>query len=256
MSDLSSVGHYYTRHNQRIDNPIHIKLDRVFVNDNWMSSFPNSYYIVSDPDISDHCPIILNLDSITNNSKRFMFKNYWSKLPAFWNEVLKVFSLPTSGSLIFYHYHKLRELKFILKQRNWNSSNSLREDFHNLSLAQTEVFSKLQQYPLNHTLNTNLKSINSMLCDLKARLLDWATQRSKTKWLKAGEDDLKFLYANINIRHNSNQIRGVLVDGTLYTSQSDVNFVFINHFQRLFNATPPSGSNPPPNWKLSAGCFA
>ncbi|PKU59522.1 Putative ribonuclease H protein [Dendrobium catenatum] len=59
IHDLSSVGHFYTWHNQQIYNPIHIKLDRVLVNDYWLHNFPNSYYIVEDLDCSDHSSLIL-----------------------------------------------------------------------------------------------------------------------------------------------------------------------------------------------------
>ncbi|PKU78543.1 Putative ribonuclease H protein [Dendrobium catenatum] len=59
IHDLSSVGHFFTWHNQQIHNPIHIKLDRVLVNDTWLNCFPNSFYKVEDPDSSDHSPLIL-----------------------------------------------------------------------------------------------------------------------------------------------------------------------------------------------------
>ncbi|XP_028549034.1 uncharacterized protein LOC114579204 [Dendrobium catenatum] len=59
IHDLSSVGHFYTWHNQQTQNPIHIKLDRVLVNDLWLHKYPSSFYKVEDPDCSDHSPLIL-----------------------------------------------------------------------------------------------------------------------------------------------------------------------------------------------------
>ncbi|PKU84396.1 Putative ribonuclease H protein [Dendrobium catenatum] len=63
IHDLSSVGHFYTWHNQQTQNPIHIKLDRVLVNDLWLHKYPSSFYKVEDPDCSDHSPLILIIHS-------------------------------------------------------------------------------------------------------------------------------------------------------------------------------------------------
>ncbi|XP_020693555.1 uncharacterized protein LOC110107610 [Dendrobium catenatum] len=247
--ELASVGHYFTWFNHRLDDPIHIKLDRAFINEAWLSSFPNSFYIVSDPDISDHCPIILHLDSPSTKKHYFMYKNFWNTLPTFWKNVLEVFTRPASGSPICDHYHKLRELKGHLKHNNLNSSNYIRDEMESLSQAQIEILSILQNDPLNYALNARLKFINSELSDNKARWVDWISQRSRARWLKDGEDDLKFIYTNINSRHISNQIRGIKVDGVLYDTIYGISSAFINHFQQLFNGAPPIGIDclPPGN---------
>ncbi|KAI0502320.1 hypothetical protein KFK09_017267 [Dendrobium nobile] len=60
LLDLHSIGSKFTWFNQRPDNPIHIKLDRVLVNDCWLKAFPESYYSLQSPSTSDHCPIIIH----------------------------------------------------------------------------------------------------------------------------------------------------------------------------------------------------
>ncbi|KAI0494111.1 hypothetical protein KFK09_024242 [Dendrobium nobile] len=243
VSELPSVGHFFTWFNHRLDNPIHIKLDRTFINDAWLSCFPNSYYIVSEPDVSDHCPIILNLDHPTTNKHRFLFKNYWCTLPAFWKSVLDIFSSPPTGSPICDLYHKLRELKCQIKHSNWISSNFIKDKMETLAQAQTDILQCLQNDPLNTDLNAMLLSTNLELSENKARWVDWISQRSKARWLKDGEDDLKFLYSNINCRSNANQIRGITVNGVLLNTCDDISMAFINHFQQLFNGAPPMGNN-------------
>ncbi|PKU67688.1 Putative ribonuclease H protein [Dendrobium catenatum] len=59
VHELSSVGHFFTWHNHQHLNPIHIKLDRVLINDHWLLNFPNSFYRVDDPVCSDHSPLIV-----------------------------------------------------------------------------------------------------------------------------------------------------------------------------------------------------
>lgn len=76
MDDLTSIGPSFTWFNQRADSPIHIKLDHMMVNEHWLSSFPDSYYMVKNPDGSDHCPIILKYGVNSSTHHRFLFKNY------------------------------------------------------------------------------------------------------------------------------------------------------------------------------------
>lgn len=74
--ELSPVGHYFTWFNQRVDTPIHINLDRVLVNDAWLNTLNNTYYLMGDPMISDHSPIIVLSHNNIIQNHRFLYKNY------------------------------------------------------------------------------------------------------------------------------------------------------------------------------------
>ncbi|PKU84572.1 threonine dehydratase [Dendrobium catenatum] len=92
LKELASVGPSYTWFNQRTINPIHIKLDRMLVNDDWMEAYPNSHYVVKPPKCSDHCPIILMPCHKKVTHHRFLFKNYWIKSKDFWYLLLSIFT--------------------------------------------------------------------------------------------------------------------------------------------------------------------
>ncbi|XP_028550583.1 uncharacterized protein LOC114579597 [Dendrobium catenatum] len=85
LIDLPSTGNFHTWFNQRQDNPIHLKLDRVLVNETWINQFPNSHYNVLSSLVSDHTPLILIDVPTKKTPKRFMYKNYWSHIPDFWS---------------------------------------------------------------------------------------------------------------------------------------------------------------------------
>ncbi|XP_020684802.1 uncharacterized protein LOC110101296 [Dendrobium catenatum] len=234
--DLAYVGHFYTWFNQRIDNLIHIKLDRVFVNNIWLNLYPDSYYIVGDPEISDHCPIILQYESIPKHNHRLQYKNYWHKFSAFWDDVLNVFSRPTSASPIYDLYYKLKELKISIKSINWNSSNALQKVIRDLFSTQAGILSSLQDNPLDTSLNNALKSTSFNLIDAHSHWFDWISQRGKAKWLAYGEDDLKFLYSKIKHINNTSRIRCINANGYILTSSSEISSTFITHFTNLFNS--------------------
>ncbi|KAI0507248.1 hypothetical protein KFK09_013370 [Dendrobium nobile] len=58
-----------------------------------------------------------------------------------------------------------------------------------------------------------------------------------------GEDDLKFLYSRINIRHNSNLIKSITTSEGEFTDAAAINTAIVNHFKKIYNTTLPSNSS-------------
>ncbi|XP_020682798.1 uncharacterized protein LOC110099846 [Dendrobium catenatum] len=76
LVDLHSVGCNFTWFNQRVDNLIHIKLDRVLVNNSWLKKYSESFCSIQNPSCSDHCPVILHSWSSNKAFHRYLFKYY------------------------------------------------------------------------------------------------------------------------------------------------------------------------------------
>ncbi|XP_020686476.1 uncharacterized protein LOC110102466 [Dendrobium catenatum] len=170
IHDLSSVGHFYTWHNQQIYNPIHIKLDRVLVNDYWLHNFPNSYYIVEDLDCSDHSSLILVNSDDNKRGHRFLFKNYCTKFPDFWGFLMEAFSLPNKSSPLSSFNFKLKSLKNSMKHKKWTNSNLIQVQIDTLKDLQHSVLAQIQTNPLDHYLNGKLHQINTNLAHNQAAL--------------------------------------------------------------------------------------
>ncbi|XP_020689773.1 uncharacterized protein LOC110104846 [Dendrobium catenatum] len=198
VHELSSVGHYYTWFNQRADKPIHIKLDRALVNDAWLSTFNNTY---------------------------------------FWDCLISSFSQHYRSSPICAFYYKLKDLKRKIKTKTWASSSRLKQDLDNLSFEQNLLLSRLQDNPTDPILNATLSFTNRCMADINHAWTEWISQRGKASWLSCGEDDLKFLYARINIRHNVNLIKSLSTPDGILTSHQEIKEAAISHFQNLFNSS-------------------
>ncbi|KAL0914365.1 hypothetical protein M5K25_014709 [Dendrobium thyrsiflorum] len=94
LLDLASKGLNFSWFNQRANDPIHLKLDRMLINDKWLENYPNSYYEIASPICSDHSPIILHPNQHFRTTHRFLFKNFWTNQDDFWFELLSIFSTP------------------------------------------------------------------------------------------------------------------------------------------------------------------
>ncbi|XP_020683371.1 uncharacterized protein LOC110100275 [Dendrobium catenatum] len=204
LEDLPSSGNFYTWFNQRADNLIHIKLDRVLINETWISAYPNSYYKVCNSLVLEHTPLILKSKLDRSTSKRFMFKNFWCKIPKFWDILISIFASPSQGNPINSLYQKLNLLKKEIKSKKWASSSHLDIKCAEISAVQNQLQLQLDTNPLNFSICGLLKKINLDFAFYNSLRANWIIQRSKVKWLTNGEEDLKFLYSRIHRRNSHN----------------------------------------------------
>ncbi|XP_028555181.1 uncharacterized protein LOC114580776 [Dendrobium catenatum] len=237
LLDLASTGLQYTWFNQRANDPIHLKLDRMLINDKWLESYPHSYYEVLNPSCSDHSPIVLFTGHSVMHKHRFLFKNFWTKQDRFWSDLLSIFAQPIHGNPIHGLYFKLNKLKQNIKLKDWASSSLLSAKLSSLKEHQAICLDKINEDPLNPSLNQTLKCINAQILECSSSWTNWVLQRAKLKWLSQGEDDLKFLYARIRKRRNHST--SPLVANADPIVRKDLISSIILHFERLFNAPTP-----------------
>ncbi|PKU61258.1 Putative ribonuclease H protein [Dendrobium catenatum] len=232
--DLKSTGLRYTWFNGRVDDPIHIKLDRMLVNQKWLDSFPLSYYKVVPPTCSDHTPLLL-CSGAPSLLSRFQFKNYWLNFDGFWDILITSFATHHAGSLISNLYGKLKTLKLQLKSKNWAKNDYVKSHLEVLLQQQKLCLDHLQTNPLDQALNASLKALNNSILNLQKAWSSWIIQRAKEKWLYNGEDDLGFLYARIKTRANSSKIREIFTDEGHFNSPPEVAKAIVDHFKKLYN---------------------
>ncbi|XP_020680590.1 uncharacterized protein LOC110098192, partial [Dendrobium catenatum] len=207
VQDLASVGLFYTWFNQRVDFPIHIKLDRMLVNSTFLDVFPTAYYKVDSYSGSDHAPLIIYSSHFRRMASRFMFKEFWTKLDDFWVETQLAFERTPCASPIASFYECLRYLKVVIRKKNWCSSNYISNSILELKNLQFQYLSDIQREPLNLALNIALKNTNDQLASFQAA------------W---------------------NVIKELSSPHGLLSSHADKAQALINHFKILYNApTPP-----------------
>ncbi|PKU65301.1 Putative ribonuclease H protein [Dendrobium catenatum] len=239
LHDLASIGLQFTWFNQRVDLPIHIKLDRILVNSEFLDLFPSAYYKIEAPSGSDHSPLILMANKAVKTVSRFLFKNFWLQLDEFWEIMLKALENPFRASPIHSFYKLLRDIKLATKEKNWASSSNLSKAILEAKRNHLHYLNEIQSNPLDLGLNVSLKRASNSLELLQSYWSSWISQRAKAYWLAQGEDDLGFLYAKIRDRKNKNNIKEINYLGRILHSHRDMAEAFVMHFSDLFNAPLP-----------------
>ncbi|XP_020681566.1 uncharacterized protein LOC110098944, partial [Dendrobium catenatum] len=237
VQDITSIGLFFTWFNQRVDNPIHIKLDRVLINNALLDFLPNAYYTVEPPLGSNHSSLIFKYTHHKPISARFMFKNFWINMDGFWDDVLTAFSSRSPRSSMASFCHSLHWLKRTLKNRHWASSSYLSNALLEMKRKQHQCLIDIQSHPLDLEHNHYLKKINDDIASLQAQRTSWIAQRAKASWLTHGEDDLSFLFVKIRSRNNKNNIKEITTSEGHFTKFQDISNAIVKHFEGLFNTT-------------------
>lgn len=117
LQDLTFRGCSFTWWNKQKVAPIAKKLDRVLVNDSWLSHFPCSSAYFGEPDFSDHASSTINLSSLNSVQKKpFKFFNFHLQNSEFLNLICcSWFTFNFVGSDMFRLSKKLQALKKVIK---------------------------------------------------------------------------------------------------------------------------------------------
>ncbi|KAL0912083.1 hypothetical protein M5K25_018031 [Dendrobium thyrsiflorum] len=128
-----------------------------------------------------------------------------------WAILISVFAVPSLGNPILDFCKKLQKIKSNIKPEKWASSSSLSSTLNDLHQQQSYCMPLLESDP--------------------ECLPKWKTE-SQSKWLKYGEDDLKFLYSKIRVRKNCNQISVYAALAELSNPHSNAIHNIMQHFTR------------------------
>ncbi|XP_050220840.1 uncharacterized protein LOC126671160 [Mercurialis annua] len=145
VNELPHSGNHYTWcNNQCGDNRIWRKLDWVFVNESWMNSWEESFYVVHNPGISDHSPLVVSLNNGTYIRRSpFRFFNSWCEHPNFSAIIDDGWKANFNGCMMYKVYQKLkivrRSLRAMNKEVFADISNKVNDTKKLLNSLQTDI---------------------------------------------------------------------------------------------------------------------
>ncbi|XP_043720916.1 uncharacterized protein LOC122668414 [Telopea speciosissima] len=242
VNDLRWSGFPLTWSNKRAgSNRIACKLDRVLVNEEWLTSFPTSHAIFDNLDISDHSPISLEIQPFTSFSpKPFKYFDMWSSHETFlplvqeaWNKPVFSFSSP-----LLAFSKKLKNVKAALKV--WNNTT-----FGNISIQVSEckenlasIQVQLQSDSLNDLLAEEEKEVSRHLSSLLAREESFLKKKSRIKWLDLGDSNTAYFHWSVKAKVNANSIvQLTLPDGSTVNTVKDIKDLAVQHFKSIFSGS-------------------
>ena len=132
LADIPFLGPIFTwmNHWEGV-NFIARKFDRCLQNECCLDVFPNAMTEVLHPGLSDHCPLVTNLNFRPDPGRSilypFKFFNFWADHPAFLELVKDAWNNDVFGTPMYRLTRKLKSVKATLKAFNFHSFAKLRE---------------------------------------------------------------------------------------------------------------------------------
>ena len=242
LDDMPFNGPLYTWINRRVGEQfIARKLDRSLQNECALDIFPNAVTEVLNPGLSDHCPLIVNLNNSGDTYPRrrcpFKFFNFWADHPSFIDLVKDAWDYDVYGTPMYRLTRKLRNVKSRLKAFNFQIFDNIQEKVvesrETLQRAQADLLSNPNDSGLVENEKICLKNLHELARDEEGYL----KQKSRIQWLKLGDQNSKFFHKVVKARNSRNSIKSItLENGCRIEDPSSIKKEFVNHFQSVLGS--------------------
>lgn len=211
------------------------KLDRVFVQEDWITKFPMLNASILRRSVSDHCPLLIKSRDIDWGPKPFRFQDVWLTHQGCL-EIIKNSWLKNNGKPFM---EKLKMVKTDLKV--WNS-----QDFGNIDSQIAHHELEIEKWDnIANTRNLNMEEAQmrssaqlNLWSWLKKKEIYWA-QNSRIQWLKLGDKNTRFFHTFASIRRNKNNISSVACGEYKLEAPSEIREAATDFYKSLFKEDAP-----------------
>ncbi|XP_074306340.1 uncharacterized protein LOC141641582 [Silene latifolia] len=120
LADLKATGAFFTWNNKHeTGDKVYSRIDRVMINDDWITTFPDSVANFLPEGLFDHCPCLISLEcSHQQRTKSFKYFNMWAFSKEFDSTVRNCWSTVVQGTPMFRVVQKLKLLKKAFRNLN------------------------------------------------------------------------------------------------------------------------------------------
>lgn len=207
-------GEYTWCNNQVGEDRIYSRIDRFLANSIWFQTYQSHVVEIMDINISDHCPLSLNIDdAYCRGPGLFRFLNVMTENLAF-RKILDDHWHPSKhGNLLVNLWRNLKHLKEPLKALN----NSYYKGIDEKLLTSRDALREVQR-------KMNIQIKNAQLIqqekDLREDIEKWSNieekiwhQKSRIEWLKLGDGNTRFFHAYAKTRTGAKAIKVLFTEG-------------------------------------------
>jgi hypothetical protein len=198
--------------------PLLERIDWFFTSQSWIGSYPNTYAHSLVMEVSDHWPLVVDIQTSIPKRKVFRFENCWLLHESFLPRVSQVWNgiYPQTdpAKLITAKFKALRGAL-----RVWQSKLSKLKDTISNIKAVLSFIDLIEEWRDLSIEEWNCREIlNDKLSQLLHQQKIYWKQRGAIKWVRLGDESIKFFHANATIRNRRNSIASL--------SDSNGNMVF------------------------------
>ncbi|XP_074305687.1 uncharacterized protein LOC141640907 [Silene latifolia] len=216
------------------------KLDRALVNQQWISSFPTSNALFMESGLSDHSPVVVQVQEDIKTQKWFSFLNSWIQHTNYDTIVRAFWSSHVAGNPMFRLFTKLKKVKHALTCFHRGNFSDLTSRVKAAKLQLKDCQKKLLQDPFSPLFIEVERDCLANYTTLKKAELAMLTQRAKLTHIQSSDTSSKYFFAKIAERkHQQNIVNIVDHNGLLHQGVDNVSLAFQNYYTQLLGQTAP-----------------
>ncbi|XP_021863898.1 uncharacterized protein [Spinacia oleracea] len=189
--DAKLNGNFFTWNNkQQGSRRVFSKLDRVMINHDWCTQFPNTEVCFKNEGYFDHCPGIISVyPHLDVGKKPFKFFPMWQAAPQY-NEIIKLaWNKNILGTPMYQVVQKLKNVKIALKKLNKEGFGDIEaleaKTAHALQLLQDE----LHLNPADNVIADKEKQAQHDYMVAHKAMISFLAHKAKDRWVKEGDEN-------------------------------------------------------------------
>jgi hypothetical protein len=222
-------------------NAIARRLDRFFVSASLLTSFGQASSWVVFPYISDHAPVILQLNlTVLPSPYPFKFNHSWLSRDDYVELVRETWTDPLLNSDLNPQTRLVRKLKALKhKTKHWFHLKQLEEQgrMHTLESEISNLTHRFNNTPMRVEDSDCLKRLEADR-DALLRTEEFAWRlRSRATWLKCGDSNTKYFHRVASHNRHKKLIWSIEKGGSEIRGQVDIKKEAVSHFSQQFKAT-------------------
>lgn len=230
LFDMSPLGRKFTWYHA--SGNAMSRIDRVLISDSWNSGWGIPSLWVLPRTISDHCPLVLKYGNLDWGPKPFRFNTYWLENKLFKKLVEDSWrNQRASGWMAVVLKTKLKGLKDVI--RGWS-----KHEYGNLDSKVACLVAEIGDLDVKGELGV----LSSEEVGLRKEKFDemWKLlkckeaslfQRSRSKWLKEGDENSKYFHRCVKARAAKNSLKAIKVDGGWVDTPVEVRRAVVDYFK-------------------------
>ncbi|XP_074300776.1 uncharacterized protein LOC141632097 [Silene latifolia] len=151
LTDMKARGAFYTWNNkQGSDSLIYSRIDRVFINEEWLEQYPDSFAHFLPEGLFDHCPGLVHFEEERQRrGNSFKYYNMWSMAKEYKEVVIDGWNREVQGTPMFKIVSKLKGLKKGLLALNKDNFDDIENLTNLIELSLKHFQSLLISDPFN-----------------------------------------------------------------------------------------------------------
>ncbi|XP_074315490.1 uncharacterized protein LOC141651689 [Silene latifolia] len=236
LHDLKTTGAFFTWNNkQPSETRVFSRIDRVLVNGDWLTQWPDWYAHYLPEGSFDHCLyIIAHGNCVGGKRKPFKFYNMWTKVKDFDILVKENWHIYVTGSPMFRVVRKHKLLKPALRGLNRALFSDIERNadvaFHLLTDCQLQ----LQSNSMNTILMDKEREIRETYQLLNDAMNDYLQQKAKCDWAREGDTNSTMFHQVIRKRQLTNKVMKIQnTDGIECNEPDAILQAFLEYYEDL-----------------------